>query len=137
MTVSLEYVILAKNQVVLRKTLRRGLAEKTLSDSQDLMRLHYGRFHPLPDGTLAVVYAGSWRDPDGETESGLFLSRLGADGDAEETIRLPAERPLTGAFFTNTPRGGSDVGNHLDLVGAFSDGDSFEMRYLGYEVKDK
>ena len=137
MTVSLEYVILEKNQVVLRKTLRQGLAEKTLSDSEDLMRLHYGRFHPLPDGTLGVVYSGSWMGPDGETESGLYLSRLGAEGDVEDTIRLSAERPLTGAFFTNTPRGGSDVGNHLDLVGAFREGDFFEMRYLGYEINDK
>jgi hypothetical protein len=136
MTVSLEYVALDKGQVVMRKTLRQGLAEEELSDSQDTMRLNYGRLHPLPDGTLGVVYSGSWSGPDGGTESGLFLSRLATDGDVEETISLSGERPLTGAFFTNTPRGGSDVGNHLDLVGAFSDGDSFEMRYMGYEIKD-
>ena len=135
MTVSLEYVVLEKGQVVLRKTLRRGLAEGKLSESQDLMRLHYGRLHPLPDGSLGVVYSGSWGDGDGGTESGLFLSRLSDSGDLEETIRLSAERPLTGAFFTNTPRGGSDVGNHLDLVGAFFDGESYEMRYLGFEIK--
>jgi len=136
MTVSLEYVVLEKGQVILRKTLRQGLAEKDLSDSQDSMRLHYGRFHPLPDGKLGVVFSGSWRGQDGEAESGLFLSRLSDVGEIEATTRLAAERPLTGTFFTNTPRGGSDVGNHLDLVGAFSDGDSFEMRYLGYEIKD-
>jgi hypothetical protein len=136
MTVSLEYVVLEKSQVILRKTLRQGLAEEELSDSQDLMKLNYGRFHPLPDGTLGVVYSGSWSGQGGETESGMFLTRLSDAGEIEATTRLAAERPLTGTFFTNTPRGGSDVGHRLDLVGAFFDGDTFEMRYLGYEIKD-
>jgi hypothetical protein len=136
MTVSLEYVVLDQGQVVRRKTLRRGLAEEELSESQDSMKLNYGRFHPLPDGNLGVVYSGSWSGRDGETESGLFLSRLSDVGEIEATTRLSAERPLTGTFFTNTPRGGSDVGNHLDLIGAPYDGETFEMRYLGYEITD-
>ncbi|MEZ5275123.1 MAG: hypothetical protein R3F07_01930 [Opitutaceae bacterium] len=134
MTVSIEYAVVDQGQVILRQTLFSGSAEEGGATDQDSMKLHLGRFHPLPDGHLGVVTSGSWRGGESRVESGLFLSLLSDEGTVEQTIRLPAKRPFTGAFFTNTPRSGSDAGRHLDLIGAFSEADSHEMRYLGYEL---
>ena len=136
MTVSIEYAVVDQGRVILRRTLLTGSAEESGATDQDSMRPDFGRFHPMPDGQLGVVTSGSWRGGASRVESGLFLSLLSTEGSVEQTIRLPAERPFTGTFFTNTPRGGSDVGHHLDLIGAFSQGDSYEMRYLGYELTE-
>ena len=134
MAVSLEYAVVVQGKVVMRQTLFSGSAEEDRATGQDSMSVGFGRFHPLPDGQLGVVMSGSWLDAGGGIETGLFLSMLSDGGAVLQTVRLPAERPLIGTFFTNTPRGGSDVGSRLDLLGAFHVGESFEMRYLGYEL---
>ena len=101
---------------------------------QSEMAIQYARFHPLPDGSLGVVYSGLWGDV-AKSESGMFLSRISDTGQFSGRDKLSVERPIMGRFFTNSPRSGSDVGNRLDIVGSIYKDGVFEMRYIGFEVE--
>ena len=135
MTVSLEYVVLEHGRVVNRSTLHTGSAEESYPQGLDQLNVWSGKLHPLPDGGLGVVYTGAWTTAEGHETSGLFFAQISRKGNLTNSKRLPVEKTLNGMFFTNTKRSGSDVGRHLDIVGAVSADGTYEMRYLGFEIQ--
>ncbi|MBT5816522.1 MAG: hypothetical protein HOI15_19520 [Opitutales bacterium] len=134
MTVSLEYVVIDEGRVVSRHTLVKGSTENVDSKSESEMEIRYGRFHPLSNGSLGVIYSGIWGDRV-DNQSGMFFSTISENGQLLGHKTLPVDRPITGTFFTNSPRSGSDVGDRLDVIGALRGDGVYEMRYLGFEMK--
>ena len=135
MSVSLEYVVIEEGRVLSRNTLVEGSAEEEFPQGVENLHLWSGRLHPLPDGSLGVLYSGAWKGDRGDERKGMFFARISKSGIVEQTMELPVSKTLTGSFFTNTRRSGSDVGKRLDIIGAVFDGKAYEMRYLGFEIE--
>ena len=135
MRVFLEYAVLQQGKVVSRRTLIEGSAEEGYPQGVENLHLWSGRLHALPDGSLGVLFSGAWKDMEGREKTGMFLSQLSESGKVEKTMELPVSKTLSGMYFTNTRRSGSEVGRHLDIVGAVFDGRNYEMRYLGFEIE--
>ena len=135
MTVSLEYAVLEQGKVIKRSTLHEGSAEESYPKGLEQMHAWSGKLHPLPQGGLGIVFTGAWTDTNGEKTNGMFFAQISKNGKLTHSQRLPVEKTFNGMYFTNTQRSGSDVGKHLDIVGAVSAEGAYEMRYIGFEIE--
>jgi hypothetical protein len=119
MTVHLEYVVVKGGKILSRRTLA-----ETPQDSKRL-EPSFGRFHISSDGTLWVIAAGNYTDGAGST-FGNYIGRIPSAGSKPAFIRIGLKHPFR-TFFTNTPRGGSEPSDVIDLFGIAED--SPNLRY--------
>jgi len=119
MTVHLEYVVVKGGKVLSRRTLA-----ETPQDSKGLGP-SFGRFHISSDGTLWVIAAGNYTDGAGST-FGNYIGRIPSAGSKPTFVRIDLKHPFR-TFFTNTPRGGSEPSDVIDLFGIAED--SPNLRY--------
>ena len=113
MTAHLEYVVVKDGQIVSSKT----LAEKA-PDSLGI-EPSFGRFHISKLGELYVVIAGT-SIGGGQRLFGNYIGRVYATREKPEFEPIDLKHPFH-SFFTNTPRGGSQPSNVLDLFGMADD----------------
>ncbi|UCG56074.1 MAG: hypothetical protein JSU70_14520 [Phycisphaerales bacterium] len=119
MTVHLEHVVVRAGNVVSRRTLAESGQEKTA------LHPSYGRFHIGPRGELFVVVAGTGSE--GNTRVfGNYLGRIHPGSYTPRFVRIALKHPFR-SFFTNTPRGGSEPSDIIDLFGIADDGPN--LRY--------
>lgn len=74
------------------------------------------RFHITPDHTLYILYNRQGSTPQTRTQSGTYAVRVEANGSISAPVRIPLTRPITGAFFTATPRSGNPLSAAADLL---------------------
>jgi len=127
MTAHLEYMIITDGRIESKTT----LAETPAKDKSGLAPA-YGRFHVLPGGELCVVVAGTMTDEAGKGTFGNYVARIGRMGDKMTWLLVPLKYPFH-SFFTNTPRGGSEPSELLDLFGTA--GDSQNLRYARIRMR--
>jgi len=116
----LEYMVLRDGKVVRHRTLA-----ETSSDAKGVVPT-YGRFHAAANGDLYVIVAGIEPTGSGSSAFGNFIGRIGPGADPPALARLEMKHPFR-SFFTNTPRGGSQPSDTIDLFG-ISDDDP-KLRY--------
>jgi hypothetical protein len=119
----LEYVVVKGGKVISRKTLA-----ETPQGSNGL-EPSYGRFHISSDSALWVIAAGTYTDGTKRT-FGNYISRITPD-QYKVFIRIDLEHPFR-TFFTNTPRGGSEPSDIIDLFGIADDNPN--LRYAGIRL---
>jgi hypothetical protein len=107
---SINYAIVSKGKVILRKTL--AVAEEGISK----MIPGQGRFHVTPDNRLFVMYYISGPDAGGNLVAENRLVEIFKDGETGGEIVIPFKHPFS-AFFTATPRAGSDPSDFIDILG--------------------
>jgi N-acyl-D-amino-acid deacylase len=74
------------------------------------------RFHVTPDQTLYILYNLTGTTPATKEQTGSYAVRVEADGAISSAVRIPLQRPLTGTFFTATPRSGNQLADAADLL---------------------
>lgn len=74
------------------------------------------RFHITPDHTLYILCNLVGATPQTKAQTGTYALRIEADGSTSAPVRVPLARPITGAFFTATPRAGSPLTEAADLL---------------------
>ena len=74
------------------------------------------RFHVTPDKTLYILYSLTGTTPETKEQSGSYAVRVEPDGSISTAVRIPLERPLSGTFFTATPRSGNPLCEAADLL---------------------
>jgi hypothetical protein len=119
---SLEYAQIRDGLILTRTTLLEGgegLAGKEIPSA--------GRFHPTPNGALAVLCYVGGADATGHGISENRLLELTPGGAISRVRRLPFRQPFT-TFFTATPRAGTVPSNNLDILGQ-GPGDGARIRY--------
>jgi len=119
MTLQLEYVVLKDGKVLSRSTLAQGPSESGLSPS-------FGRFHVDGAGRLYVIAAGTRNG-----KFGNFIGRIRSAQEEPEFNRLDLKHPF-GNFFTNTPRGGSEPSDVIDVFGIADDNPN--LRYARIRI---
>jgi hypothetical protein len=87
------------------------------------------RFHITPDHTLYILCNLVGTTPETKAQSGTYAMRVGTDGSVSAPVRIPLERPITGAFFTATPRSGNPLTEAADLLIADTVGGKPVARY--------
>ncbi|MDM8005485.1 MAG: hypothetical protein QUV05_04955 [Phycisphaerae bacterium] len=127
MTTHLEYMIITDGKIESKST----LAETPAKDRPGLMP-SYARFHVMPGGRLCVVVAGTMTDEAGKGTFGNYVARIGRTGDKMTWLLVHLKNPFH-TFFTNTPRGGSEPSELLDLFGTASD--SLQLRYARIRLR--
>ncbi|MHC4643602.1 MAG: hypothetical protein ACYS32_18325, partial [Planctomycetota bacterium] len=125
MTAYLEYVVVKDGKVLSRKTLA-----ETPQDSKGL-EPSYGRFHISSDGALWVIASGTYTDGTKRT-FGNYIGRILSSQSSPKFVRIDLKHPF-GTFFTNTPRGGSEPSDIIDLFGIADDNPN--LRYAGIRLK--
>lgn len=121
MTAHLEYMILKEGKVQSKATL-----VETPAGGKPGLSPSYGRFHVLPGDELCVVVAGTMTDEAGKRTFSNYVGRVRGLTDKPAFVQMPLRNPFS-MFFTNTPRGGSEPSEILDLFGTASD--SLNLRY--------
>ena len=89
------------------------------------MVIAFGRFHISSYGALWVIAAGNYTDGAGST-LGSYIGRIPSAGSKPIFVRIGLKHPFR-TFFTNTPRGGSEPSDVIDLFGIAED--SPNLRY--------
>jgi len=107
---SLNYAVVHKGKVVLRRTLLA--AEEGKSNEQ----AGRARFHITPAKQLFVFFYAYGSDASGQPVSENRLVEILADGSAGQPVRVPLDRPFSD-FFTATVRAGSPPSKTLELLG--------------------
>ncbi|MGB2806239.1 MAG: hypothetical protein WBC22_00755, partial [Sedimentisphaerales bacterium] len=121
----LEYVVVKDGKVLSRKTLAEtGQGSKGLEPS-------YGRFHISSNGKLWVIAAGTGIDGTKRT-FGNYIGRILPGQSRPVFVRIDLKHPF-GTFFTNTPRGGSEPSDVIDLFGIADDNPN--LRYARIHLK--
>lgn len=113
MTAHLEYIVVKDGKIVLSKT----LAET--SPDEEGIEPSFGRFHINEAGELYVILAGTGIEG-GQRVFGNYIGRVEMDGGRPKFERIELKHPFHN-FFTNTPRGGSQPSNVIDLFGIADD----------------
>jgi hypothetical protein len=126
MTAHLEYVVIKDGKVLLRKTLA-----ETPQDSNGL-EPSYGRFHISSDGVLWIIAAGTYTDGAGRT-FGNYVSRILPGQSGRKFVRIDLKHPFR-TFFTNTPRGGSEPSDIIDLFGIADDNPNLRYAKVRFET---
>ncbi len=108
---SLEYAVVHAGQVKHRHTLSR-----TPTTGKGFEPA-FGRFHVGARGSLYVVAAGRQTATAGTTK---FVNRIFPIESPRAGFEIPLSHPFH-RFFTNTPRGGSQPSDELDLFGIAED----------------
>jgi hypothetical protein len=118
MTVHLEYMVIKGGKTVSKKTLA-----ETGGDSKGLQP-SFARFHIRRNGKLCAIVAGTATGPPGGF--GNYIGQI-LPGSAKPTfVHIGLKHPF-GSFFTNTPRGGSEPSDIIDIFGIADDGPN--LRY--------
>ena len=125
MTVHLEYVVVKGGKVISKKTLAES------PQGSNGLEPSYGRFHISSDGALWVIAAGTFIDGT-ERTYGNFIGRVLPNQSNLEFVRIELKHPF-GSFFTNTPRGGSEPSDFIDLFGIADDNPN--LRYARIRLK--
>ena len=125
MTAYLEYVVVKDGKILSRKTLA-----ETPQDSKGL-EPSYGRFHISSDGALWVIASGTYTDGTKRT-FGNYIGRILPSQSSPKFVRIDLKHPFRN-FFTNTPRGGSEPADVIDLFGIADDNPN--LRYAGIRLK--
>jgi hypothetical protein len=126
MTAHLEYVVIKGDKVLSRKTLAQ-----TPKDSKGL-EPSYGRFHISSNGTLWVIAAGISIDGTKRTFAN-YISRILPGQSRPVFVRIDLKHPFR-TFFTNTPRGGSEPSNVIDLFGIAEDNPNLRYAKIRLET---
>jgi hypothetical protein len=113
MTAHLEYIVVKGGEILSRKTLA-----ETPQESRGL-EPSYGRFHISSNGALWVITAGTYTDGTERTFAN-FISRILPGQYSTKFVRIDLKHPFQ-TFFTNTPRGGSEPSDVIDLFGIADD----------------
>ncbi|MBN2313304.1 MAG: hypothetical protein JXM79_05200 [Sedimentisphaerales bacterium] len=113
MTVHLEYVTVKDGKIVSSRTLAQIPSDATGIEPS------YGRFHINAAGELYVIVAGTGIEK-GRRAFGNYIGRIGTNDDKVKFKRVELQHPFHN-FFTNTPRGGSQPSNVIDLFGIADD----------------
>jgi hypothetical protein len=108
MTVQLEYVVVKDGKVLSRKTLAQSPSRSGLEPS-------FARFHVGGGEELYVVVAGT-----ANQTFGNYLGRIRTGRSEPDFERIALKHPFRN-FFTNTPRGGSEPSDVIDLFGIADD----------------
>jgi hypothetical protein len=95
------------------------------------MEPSYGRFHISGDGALWVIAAGTMVDG-AERTFGNYIGRIFSKQSSPKFARIDLKHPFR-KFFTNTPRGGSQPSDVIDLFGIADDNPN--LRYAGIRLK--
>ena len=74
------------------------------------------RFHVTPNHTLYVLCKLVGTTPETKSQTGTYALRIEPDGSVSAPVRIPLSRPITGAFFTATPRAGNRLTEAADLL---------------------
>ncbi|MCX6910959.1 MAG: hypothetical protein NTY01_23355, partial [Verrucomicrobia bacterium] len=74
------------------------------------------RFHITPDQTLYILYNIVGTTPATKAQTGSYAVRVEADGSISAAVRIPLHRPLTGTFFTASPRSGNRLSDATDIL---------------------
>jgi N-acyl-D-amino-acid deacylase len=74
------------------------------------------RFHITPDHTRYLLFNLVGTTPDTRQQTGSYAVRFEQDGSISAPVRIPVQRPLTGTFFTATPRAGNRLTEAVDLL---------------------
>ena len=125
MTVHLEYVTIKDDKLLSRKT----LTETPLNSTG--IGPSYGRFHISADGQIWVLVAGV--NTDGGANFGNYLGQIQPNQDKPRFVRINLKRPFR-TFFTNTPRGGSEPSNIIDLFGIAEDSPNLRYARIRLEI---
>jgi hypothetical protein len=125
MTAYLEYVVVKGGKVISRRTLA-----ETPQGSKGL-EPSYGRFHISSDGALWVIAAGTYIDGTKRT-FGNYISRITPD-QYKVFVRIDLKHPFR-TFFTNTPRGGSQPSDFIDLFGIADDNPNLRYARIRFNI---
>lgn len=117
MTVHLEYVIVRDGKVVSKRTLAES------GPQPSALHPSYGRFHIGPGRELLAIVAGTGKNGG---VFGNYIGRVVPGSAGPHFVRIDLKHPFR-SFFTNTPRGGSQPSNIIDLFGIADDGPN--LRY--------
>jgi hypothetical protein len=74
------------------------------------------RFHITPDQTLYILFNLVGTTAVTKEQTGSYAVRVERDGSISAPVRIPLKRPLTGMFFTASPRAGNQFSNAADLL---------------------
>ncbi|NIP25929.1 MAG: hypothetical protein GWN67_16210 [Phycisphaerae bacterium] len=125
MIADLEYVVVKGGKVLSRTTLA-----ETPQGSNGL-EPSYGRFHVSSNGALWVIAAGTYTDG-AERTFGNYIGRILPGQSSPKFARLDLKHPFR-TFFTNTPRGGSEPYDIIDIFGIADDNPN--LRYAGIRLE--
>jgi len=117
MTVRLAYMVIKGGKIVSKKTLA-----ETAGDSKGLQP-SFARFHIRRNGELHVIVASTSKSAGG---LGNYVGRILPGSAKPAFVRIGLKHPF-GNFFTNTPRGGSEPSDVVDVFGIADDGPN--LRY--------
>lgn len=129
LTAHLEYMIIKDGKIESKTT-----PAETPAKGRAGLTPSYARFYVMPEGRLCIVVAGTMT---GEAEAGTFgnyVARIDRSEAKPTFVAVPLKHPFH-SFFTNTPRGGSEPSEILDLFGTGSD--SLNLRYARVRVKQE
>ncbi len=74
------------------------------------------RLHITPDQTLYILCNLVGTTAATKPQTGTYALRLETDGSFSAPVRIPLSRPITGAFFTASPRAGCPLTEAADLL---------------------
>jgi len=123
MTVHLEYVVIKDGKILSR----RILAES--SQGRKGPEPSFGRFHVTSNRELYVIIAATGTDGGAQSTFGNYLGRIPA---RPSFVRIGLKHPFR-SFFTNTPRGGSEPSDVIDLFGIADDNPN--LRYARIRIE--
>jgi len=108
------YGILKDGAVVEKRVLLSG--GETMGPLYATGYIGHPRLHVTPDHTLYVLCRLVGTTPETRAQSGTYAIRIGKDGAISAPVRIPLSRPITGAFFTASPRAGCALTEAADLL---------------------
>jgi hypothetical protein len=108
------YGILKDGKVLDKRVLLSG--GETAGPLHPTGYIGHPRLHITPDHTLYILCNLVAAAPQTKAQSGTYAMKVGADGSVSQPVRIPLERPITGAFFTATPRCGSPLSEPAHLL---------------------
>jgi N-acyl-D-aspartate/D-glutamate deacylase len=74
------------------------------------------RFHITPDHTLYILCNLLGATPETRGQTGTYALRIEDQGTFSAPVRIPLKRPITGTFFTASPRAGNALTEAADLL---------------------
>ncbi|MEW6358146.1 MAG: hypothetical protein AB1696_17570 [Planctomycetota bacterium] len=121
------YGILKDGKVLEKRILLAG--GETTGPLHPTGYIGHPRFHITPDHTIYILCNLIGTTPETKAQSGTYAMKVGADGAVSAPVRIPLERPITGTFFTATPRAGNPLSENAHLLIADTVDDKPAARY--------
>ena len=110
----LSYGIVKQGKLIAKRVVISG--GETTGPLRPTGYIGHPRFHITPDHTLYILCNIVGTTPETKAQTGTYAMRIGADGSVSDPVRIPLARPITGAFFTATPRAGNCLSEAADLL---------------------